>query len=119
MCSECTKNGHKFIEPSLSACNRCIERNTKCVKAVTIVFSMDSESRKGAAQTIFEDKKINNTVDPHIKLTACLPDPVHVGKRISCQFSNWYLIVDGQQINRVQLRTLRNDPLLVERDGLD
>ena len=29
---------------------------------------------------------------------------------MSRQFSNWYLIVNGCQTNRVQLRTLRNDP---------
>lgn len=114
VCPACSENGHLFIEPSLRACSLCIKENKKCIKAITLVFSMDSESRNGGAQEIFGDKKTSNTIDPSIKLSECIADPVHVGKRISRQFSNWYLIVDGYRINRVQLRTLRNDPYIVE-----
>ena len=73
---------------------------------------MDSESRNKAAQDLLEEKKNENTVDPYLTLSQCLPDPVHVGKRMSRQFSNWYLVVNGYRTNRVQLRTLRNDPHL-------
>lgn len=103
-----------FIEPSLRACSRCLASNMKCIKAVALVFSMDSESRNGGAQTLFKARKGNNSIDPHLKLSECLPDPVHVGKRISRQFSNWFLVVNGYRINRVQLRTLRNDPTIAE-----
>ena len=73
---------------------------------------MDSESRNKAAQDLLEEKKNDNTVDPYLILSQCLPDPVHVGKRMSRQLSNWYLVVNGYRTNRVQLRTLRNDPHL-------
>ena len=53
----------------------------KCVKAVVLVFAMDSESRNKAAQDLLEEKKNENTVDPYLTLSQCLPDPVHVGKR--------------------------------------
>ena len=114
LCSSCIKKGHAFVEPSLRACSRCLAANMKCIKAVALVFSMDSEIRNGGAQTLFKERKSNNSIDPHLKLSECLPDPVHVGKRISRQFSNWFLVVDGCRINRVQLRTLRNDPTIAE-----
>ena len=80
---------------------------------------MDSESRNKAAKDLFEEKKKNeNTIDPYLALSQCLPDPVHVGKKMSRQFSNWYLVENGYRINPVQLRIFRNDPhlkgLLVE-----
>ena len=78
---------------------------------MVLVFAMDSESRNKAAQDLFDEKKKENSLDPY-SLAQCLPDPVHVGKRMSRQFSNWYLIVNGYRTNRVQLRTLRNDPHL-------
>lgn len=73
---------------------------------------MDSESRNRTAQDLFEEEKIQDTVDPYLLLAQCLPDPVHVAKRMSRQFSNWYLVVNGYRVNRVQLRTLTNDPIL-------
>ena len=73
---------------------------------------MDSESRNRTAQDLFKEKKIQDTVDSYLSLAQCLPDIVHVAKRMSRQFSNWYLIVNGYRVNRVQLRTLRNDPIL-------
>ena len=106
VCPPCIENGHKFVEPSLRACTSCLTENTKCVKAITLVFSMDSESRNGAAQVMFDERKNEHIFTAHIDLCECLPDPVHFGKRISRQFSNWYLIVNGYRINRVQLHTL-------------
>ena len=74
---------------------------------------MDSKSRNKAAQDLLEERKMNEkTVYPYLTLSQCLRDPVHVGKRMSRQFSNWYLVVNGYRTNRVQLRTLGNDPHL-------
>ena len=79
---------------------------------------MDSESRNKAARDLLEEKKNENTIDPYLALSQCLPDPVHIGEEISRQFSNWYLVENGYRINPVQLRILRNYPhlkgLLVE-----
>ena len=112
VCAACIERGHKFSNPALRACDFCMDRGVKCIKSVVLVFAMDSESRNKAAQDLFDEKKKENSVDPGLSLAQCLPDPVHVGKRMSRQFSNWYLIVNGYRINRVQLRTLRNDPCL-------
>ena len=46
-------------------------------------------------------------------LTYCetFTDSVHVGKERGRVFSNWFLFVDGEKINLVLLRVLRNDTL--------
>ena len=46
-------------------------------------------------------------------LTYCetFTDAVHVGKERGRVFSNWFLFVDGEKINLVLLRVLRNDTL--------
>ena len=93
MSAEKQEKEHEFIEPSLRACSFCMTERRKCVKAVTLVFSMDSENRNGAAHVMFGERKADDSADPHIDFSQCLPDPVHVAKRISRQFSNWYLIV--------------------------
>ena len=85
---------------------------------MVLLFTMDSESRNKAAKDLLEEKKNENIIDPYLALSQCLPDPFHVGKEMSRQFSNWYLVENGYGINPVQLTILRNDPhlkrLLVE-----
>ena len=56
---------------------------------------MDFESRNKAAQDLLEEKKNENTIDPYVALSQCLPDPVHVAKEMSRQFSNCYLVENG------------------------
>ena len=51
----------------------------KCIKAVALVFSMDSESRNGGAKTLLKERKSNNSIDPHLRLRECLLDTVHIG----------------------------------------
>ena len=53
---------------------------------------MDSESRNKAAKDLLEEKKNENTIDPYLALSQCLPDPIHVGKEMSRQFSNCYSV---------------------------
>ena len=114
LCHACREKGHIHTAPSLHACSSCIRLGTKCVKAGVLVFAMDSESRNRTAQNPLEEKRAADVLDPYLSLCQCLPDPVHVAKRMSRHFSNWYLIVNGYRINRVQLRTLRNDLHLKE-----
>ena len=78
------------------------------------VFAMDSESRNKAAKDLLKEKKKKkkNTIDPYLALSQCLPDPIHVEKEMSRQFSNWYLVENGYRINPVQLTILRKDPHL-------
>ena len=38
-----------------------------------------------------------------------LPDVVHVGQRLKCSWSNWFLDLDGELSNLVLLRTLRDN----------
>ena len=71
---------------------------------------MDSEIKNRGAQDLFEELNASDEIDNCLTLSDCIPDAVHVGKRISQQFSNWFLIFQGCRINRIQLRTPRNDP---------
>ena len=60
---------------------------------MVLVFAMDSESHNKAAKDLLEEeKKKKNTIDPYLALSQCLPDPFHVGKEMSRQFSDWYLV---------------------------
>mgnify|MGYP001798019286 CR=1 FL=1 len=113
VCNECITLGHIFIELALRSCNRCRNYGHKCVKGAVLAIAMDSESKNQAAFKEFE-KSRETMVDPCLSLTSCFPDAVHVGKRISRSFSNWFIIVQGYRINRVLLRTLRNDPYVKE-----
>ena len=82
----------------------------KCIQLVALGLSMDSESKNRGAQDLFEELNASGEIDNCLTLSDCIPDAVHLGKRILRQFSNWFLIVQGCRINKIQLRTLRNDP---------
>ena len=88
--SPLTKNQHLIwfvlVWPPVSPISMIIW----CVKAVVLVFAMDSESRNKAANNLLEEKKNDNTIGPYLALSQCLPDPVHAGKEMSQQFSNRY-----------------------------
>ena len=61
---------------------------------------MDYESRNKAAQDLLEEKRNENNIDRYLALSQCLPDPVHVGKEMSQQFSNWYLSCSAADIRK-------------------
>jgi len=113
VCDECIALGHKLVEPALLSCNRCRNYGHKCVKGAVLALAMDSESKNQAAFKEFEESR-EIMGDPCLSLTSCFPDAVRVGKRISRSFSNWFIIVQGYRINRILLRTLRNDPYVKE-----
>lgn len=50
--------------------------------------------------------------DPFLATCTAVPDAVHVAKRKRQSFVNWWLIVNEERTNLVQLRQLRNDPFL-------
>lgn len=64
ICPTCTGKGHRYANSALRACRVCMNLGIKCVKAVVLVFAMDSESRNKAAQDLLEEKNNENTVDP-------------------------------------------------------
>ena len=110
-CDACRNKGQQFTDPSLRACNHCLNMGKKMhTTIVALGLSMDSESKNRGEQDLFEELNASGKIDNCLTLSDCIPDAVHVGKRISHQFSNWFLIVQGYRINRIQLRTLRHDP---------
>ncbi|CAG2235332.1 unnamed protein product [Mytilus edulis] len=115
VCQDCKRNGQCHIDPSLRCCGNCLRQKEKCVKLMVLVITMDSESKNKGAEEMFEERKKNGSIDPNVSLACCVPDGVHVGKRLARHFSNWFLLVDGCRINRVLLRTLRGDPSLKDK----
>jgi hypothetical protein len=89
-----------------------MENNTKCVKLVVLIMAMDSESRNRGAEEIFSREREVKITDPEFAIVSMLPDGVHVGKRMNCHFSNWFLLFLGNRINRVLIRAVRNDQYL-------
>lgn len=48
-------------------------------------------------------------------MTSVLPDAVHVAKRKRQSFANWFIYVNGERINLVLLRELRNDDAIRDK----
>ena len=57
---------------------------------VALGLSMDSESKNRGEQDLFEELNASGKIDNCLTLSDCIPDAVHVGKRISHQFSNCF-----------------------------
>ncbi len=108
VCDECKLKGHTSTKPALRACNMCLKNKCKCLRVMPLGWAMDSESRNTAAQDKFEEEKKNATVSPALKVTQPFPDGIHVGKRKRQSFVCWFLVVDGERVNLVLLRELRN-----------
>ena len=94
---------------SLRPCSSCHQKGLHCMKLLVLVMAMDSESRNRGAEELFAEAKHAESLDPEFEMISMMPDAPHVGKRMNCHFSNWFLIFDGNRINRVLLRTLRAD----------
>lgn len=112
ICSACTKNHHASVHPSMRRCNACVQLETQCIKCVVLIVTNDSESKNKSAAESFEKSKKEGNLERELQFASCLPDGVHVAKRMARHFSNWYLLVDGYRVNRVLLRTLRCEPSL-------
>ena len=110
VCETCKGKGIKFVDPSLRPCSHCIENGKKCIKAAVICVTQDSESRNSGAQKELMTDLLGD--DTQVNKVCAVPDGVHVAKRKRQSFCNWFLLVNGYRINLVQLRELRNDPLL-------
>ena len=111
LCDVCMGKGVFSVNPLFRPCNYCLKNGIKCIKLAVLGISMDSESRNQSAQDIFKEKKLAGERDS-LKYCETFPDAVHVGKRKRQSFANWFLFVNGERTNLVQLRTLRNDPFL-------
>ena len=108
-CSSCETLGIRFGYPALRPCSLCQSLQKKCVKAVVLLFSMDSESRNSKAQSCFEEQNDKTDKDPYLMQMQLVPDSVHMAKRIRQSFSNWFIWVNESLVNVVLLRELRID----------
>ena len=88
VCDACRNKGQQFTDSSFRACNHCLNLGKKCIRLVALGLSMNSESKNGGAHDFFEELNASGEIDNCLTLSDCIPDAVHVGKRISRQFSN-------------------------------
>lgn len=115
VCQSCKEIGHKFVHPTLRACDECLNEGGECVRMVALAWIMDSESKNKNSQKALSQNQRNNEhpdVAATSELLTAFPDAVHVAKNDRASFANWYRFVDANRINLVLLRTARVDPHL-------
>ena len=57
VCRGCKEIGHKFVHPTLRACDECLEEGVECVKMVSLEWIIDSESKnKNSQQTLSQNQ---------------------------------------------------------------
>jgi hypothetical protein len=112
LCDDCRAQGQISHIPSLRACQRCLEANVRCVRAVVLVLASDCESGNKKAFELISESKNDGTLPPQF-IFICLPDAVHVGKSLKCSFANWMLLLDDERACLSMLHTIRDsDPEL-------
>ena len=112
VCAECKEQGQSSHRPSLRACQRCLQAGHQCVRAVVLVVATDCESGNKKAFELIAESRANGTLNPQF-LFICLPDAVHVGKSLKCNFANWMLLLRNERACLSMLNTIRcADPYL-------
>lgn len=103
LCDDCI-NIHQSIYPQLRACERCLMAGVRCRKLTVLGISMDCESNNALAMRKLDDK---DQIPEHLLLRYSIPDAVHAAKKVYRASANWWLWLDGQLINNIMLRSLR------------
>lgn len=112
VCNTCRAQGQLSHVPSLRACQRCLQSNVQCSRAVVLVLASDCESGNKRAFELISQSKADGTLPPQF-IFVCLPDAVHVGKSLKCSFANWMLLLDEERACLSMLHTIRDsDPEL-------
>jgi hypothetical protein len=112
LCDDCHAQGQIGHIPSLCACQRCLEANVQCVRAVVLVLASDCESGNKKAFELISESKSDRMLPPQF-IFICLPDAVHIGKSLKCSFANWMLLLDDERACLSMLHTIcDSDPEL-------
>lgn len=112
VCPECKEKGQTSVRPSVRACQRCLETGQQCIRAAVLVVVTDCESGNKKAFEMIAESRAKGTLDPRF-IFICLPDAVHVGKSLKCNFANWMLLLRNERACLSMIHTIRNaDPHL-------
>jgi len=112
VCGECKELGHSSHIPSLRACRRCLETKQRCLRAAVLVVATDCESGNKKAFELITESRAKGDLDP-LFIFICLPDAVHVGKSLKCNFANWMVLLLNERACLSVVRTIReSDPHL-------
>ena len=82
-CNKCKHEGQPSHIPSFRACQRCLEANQQCTRAIVLVLTSDCELGNKKTFELIEESKNGETLPPQF-VFICLPDAVHVGKSLKC-----------------------------------
>ena len=67
----------------------------QCRKVAVLAVVTDCEERNKQALLEIEKMSENNTMPPDLLLLTPLPDVVHIGKSLKCNWSNWFKDLNG------------------------
>ena len=86
-------------------------KEMQCIKLV-IFSASDCGSNYMKAMEIHSKNIANGNIDNDLQHMRAMPDIVHVVKCLSCSLTNWFLVVEGNQINTSFLGIIREtEPL--------
>ena len=108
VCEQCVVLGHEHYQPSLRACNDCLENGIRCIRRVVLVLCADCESGNKKAFEMIIEEITQGTIHPNLCLLAIMPDAVHIGKNLKGGFSNWMLVIGQERGCLGFLRVLRS-----------
>lgn len=107
VCEACKSDGFMHWCPALRRCDRCLEKELPCQRAVCFNITTDCQSKLKTALELLQTDQREGLSDSYSTLTAPKPDIVHAGKNIHRSHSNWFLFIDNTRFSLVMLRTAR------------
>ena len=107
VCEAFKSDGFMHWCPALRRCDRCLEKELPCQRAVCFNITTDCQSKLKTALELLQTDQREGLSDSYSTLTAPKPDIVHAGKNIHRSHSNWFLFIDNTRFSLVMLRTAR------------
>ena len=107
VCEACKSDGFMHWCPALRRCDRCLEKELPCQRAVCFNITTDCQSKLKTALELLKTDQREGLSDSYSTLTAPKPDIVHAGKNVHRSHSNWFLFIDNTCFSLVMLCTAR------------
>lgn len=107
ICHVCKEQGQISVRASFGACQRCLEAGQQCVRAEVLVVVTHCKSGNKKAFEMIAESRANGTLEPWF-IFICLPDAVHVGKSLKCNFANCMTLLRDERACLSMLHTIRN-----------
>ena len=103
VCHVCKEKAFEHWCPALRRCDRCLEEDFQCTRAVCLNITTDCQAMFKAALELLQKNQSDRTADPYSTLAAPNPDIVHAGENVHRSHCNWFMFM----FSVVMLRTAR------------